>query len=434
MSVGSVDTNAELYVNPLKYFSALHSLVRRETASAAAIGGRGISSSTVRIMSPYDGPAATMMEMSAVFRCVQLISNSIASMSVHRECLVPQDGIYARVTGDNLDRLLCVAPNGRQSAFDFWRAVVRGALLDGVSYIVPRYAEGGRLHRLDFYRASGTGAVVTYNDLTGIYTAVNAGRMGYPATETLTEDQIIVIRHLSTDGVNCQPMNIYARRAVELAQIAEDETGARVKDGGAPRLILSHTAAGVYGTGAAQEEQLRQVARVVDYEARVNKSRIISTPAGVAATQISATSADLQLQSVREFAVREICRFYGVPPQYLYCDTASNYKSAEMAGIDFMVTTLDPILRSIECELNRKLAAPGERFVFDRTERTAADLTTRARYLSTMLGTGAYTVNDIRRMSDLPPVEGGDTPLVTANVRTITDIVNQSHKQNAPDK
>lgn len=374
------------------------------------------------------------MELAAVYRCVQLISNSIASMPVYRERR-GTDGIYKADETDPVNWLLTVAPNPKMSAFDFWRVVTRAALLDGVSYIVPRRNDRGEIRQFDFYRASSTGPSVTYNDLTGKYLVNNINRQGYQPTEILDEPDIIVIRYLTADGVNCLRPGTYAERAVRLAQSAEDETLARVKDGGSPRLILS-CENNAFGVGAAVEQQLLDAARYVEYQSRVNKSRVVATSAGVKATQISATSADLQLQSVREFAVREICRFYGVPPQYVYSDGASNYKSAEMAGVDFMTTTLDPILRSIETELRRKLSAPGmgDRYNFDRSSRTAADMITRAKYISSMQGTGAYTVNDIRRIMNMPPLDGGDTPLVSANLRTITDtITNPNQNNNASD-
>lgn len=368
---------------------------------------------------------ATLMELAAVYRCVQLIANACATMPLRRE-VAGADGTYA-APADRLNRLLTVAPNPWTSGFDFWRAVIRAAVLDGVSYIVPRHDGDGNITRLDFYRASSMdGPSISYSKTSGTYSVRNNYKFsGLPQTETLTEEQVVVIRYLSADGINTQTPGNYIKRAVKLAQAAEDEVLCRVKDGGSPRLILNSETS-IVGVGAAQESQLREVARVVDYESRVNKSRIIAAPSGVKATQISATSADLQLQSVREFGVLDVCRFYGVPPQYVYAGATSNYKTAEMASADFMTMTLNPILRGIEAELTRKLGAAdgSDRFEFDRSQFSAADMGSRASYFAAMQGTGAFTVNDIRRLNNMPPVAGGDTPLVSANLRTITDINN----------
>lgn len=372
---------------------------------------------TERPGSPEQERAA--LSVSTLFRCVQLISNAIASIPVHHQRRA--DGVW-RDADTTLERLLTVEPNYYISAYDFWRAAVRGMLLDGVSYIVPRRDDRGNITYLQLY----LNVNVTVDEVAHRYTVTDkAGR-----TETLYENQIMVLRYLSTDGCHTTGPIQYMEPALRLACEADDETRARIKDGGAPRLILSAQTSAV-GIGGPVETQLREVARAIDTEMR-NRGRIIWTPAGTQATQVGATSADLQLQSVREFSVRDICRFYGVPPQYVGSDSASNYKSAEMASVDFMTTTLDPILRGIESELNRKLFRAGvsERVKFDRSARAAADLTTRARYLASMQAVGAYTVNDIRAREDLPPVPGGDVPLVSANLRNIGEIVNPDKTNN----
>ena len=44
-----------------------------------------------------------------------------------------------------------------------------------------------------------------------------------------------------------------------------------------------------------------------------------------------------------------------------------------------------------------------------------ADTEQRAQFYSTMLSNGAMTVNEVRRLENLPPIEGGDTPRVALN-------------------
>ena len=129
--------------------------------------------------------------------------------------------------------------------------------------------------------------------------------------------------------------------------------------------------------------------------------------------------------SVREFAVRDICRFFGVHPSYVFDDTSNNYKSAEMANVAFLSSTLNPLLRRIEVELHRKLVAPSlcckRKFEFDRRSLYACDLDSRVKYQTQTIAAGIYTVNDWRRQENQPAVEGGDTVLVSANLKDIND-------------
>ena len=115
-------------------------------------------------------------------------------------------------------------------------------------------------------------------------------------------------------------------------------------------------------------------------------------------------------------------------------ETSSNYKSAEMANVAFLSNTLNPLLRKIENELQRKLLSRGEcarrRIAFDRSQLYACDLESKARYMSAQLGAGVATVNELRRADGRHPVDGGDTPMVSANLRPVNGN-NTNNENNA---
>ena len=133
----------------------------------------------------------------------------------------------------------------------------------------------------------------------------------------------------------------------------------------------------------------------------------------------------MQFLETRKFSVREICRFFGVHPSFVFDDTSNNYKSAEMANVAFLSNTLNPILRKIETELHRKLVAPSlcckRKFQFDRRGVYACDLDSKIKYQAQTIAAGLYTVNEWRREENKPAVEGGDTVLVSANLKGITE-------------
>lgn len=134
----------------------------------------------------------------------------------------------------------------------------------------------------------------------------------------------------------------------------------------------------------------------------------------------------MQFLESRKFTVRELCRFFGVHPSFVFDDTSNNYKSAEMANVAFLSNTLNPLLRKIESELHRKLIEPSlcceRRFEFDRRSLYACDLASRVQYQTQTIAAGIYTVNDWRRAENMPPVEGGDLPLVSANLKGLSEM------------
>lgn len=96
-----------------------------------------------------------------------------------------------------------------------------------------------------------------------------------------------------------------------------------------------------------------------------------------------------------------------------------------MANVAFLSTTLNPMLRKIEVELLRKLVAPTlcckRVFQFDRRGLYACDLDSRVKYQTATIAAGIYTVNEWRREENKPAVEGGDTVLVSANLKGIKE-------------
>ena len=91
-----------------------------------------------------------------------------------------------------------------------------------------------------------------------------------------------------------------------------------------------------------------------------------------------------------------------------------------MANITFLSMTLDPILKRIEAEFNRKLISPTQynkrRFKFDRRGIYSLDLQSLADYQKKTIEAGIYTINDWRRLENMPEVEGGDTVYVSTNL------------------
>lgn len=133
----------------------------------------------------------------------------------------------------------------------------------------------------------------------------------------------------------------------------------------------------------------------------------------------------MQFLESRKFTVRDICRFFGVHPSFVFDDTSNNYKSAEMANVAFLSNTLNPLLRNIENEFLRKLIAPSlcckRKFEFDRRALYSSDLDSKVKYQTATIAAGIYTVNDWRQIENRPPIKGGDKILVSANLRDIND-------------
>ena len=390
----------------------------RRDASGDETGARpDVSSPRYGSYGLWDLPLTTAMSVSTVFCCVDLLSASVANLPM----------LYKRrrgdifVTDDNnhLSYLLNVEPDPGWSAFNFRKQMVIELLLDGNAYIVPDYSPTLRGYsRFAICKRHS----VAYDTITGTYTVSDEVNGIYG---TYNEDEIIHIKGMpGNDPKKGVSVLTYARRASNIAQTGDNETLDRFKNGGTVRGIVGN-GQGVQGYGKYQDSELRKTAEDIDSRFRSGE-RIVALPKEVSWSQLSMSSADMQFLESRKFTVREICRFFRVHPSFVFDDTSNNYKSAEMANVAFLSNTLNPILRNIENEFQRKLFSPAlyrsRRIEFDRMGLYACDLDSKVKYQAQMIGAGLYTVNECRRMENRPPVDGGDKVLVSANLKGIEEL------------
>lgn len=358
--------------------------------------------------------SGTDMQIATVFRCVNLLADSVANLPM--QYMRIKNGIYVEDKASRLHYLLNVQPCEYMSAVDFWRQIVQYLLLNGNAYIVPVYAGSPEVAELRIPHPT----TVAHDTINNKYTIadVSAGVSG-----TYDESEIIHLKNISQDGKHGLSTLGFARVALDITSTGNIETLNRFKNGGNVRGIVGNDAS-VRGFGQYQDSEMQKAAVEMDNRFRSGE-RIVAVPGQVQFTALSMSSTDMQFLETRKFSVREICRFFGVHPSFVFDDTSNNYKSAEMANVAFLSNTLNPILRKIENELHRKLIAPGlcckRMFQFDRRGLYACDLDSKIKYQAQTIAAGLYTVNEWRREENKPEVEGGDAVLVSANLKGIND-------------
>lgn len=403
-------------VTKMKIFSNLNPFKKREAAGQkdeALRTPRQGGSYPLDWLIPAGGGEA--LKVATVYRCVNLISESVANLPL--QYMKRRGGLFADQPDSPLAYLLNVQPDGALSAYDFWTQLVRQVLMDGNAYVVPFYdcasMEPCRL------ALCGRGTVM-HDTLADRYTVSDAlnGISG-----TWDENEVIHIKNFSLDGKHGIGTLAYAALTAGIAATGDRETLKRFATGGHVRGIVRNDNS-VRGFGQYQDEELKRVAVNLDQQFK-GGTDIVSVNGEIDFKQLSMNSTDMQFQQVRGFTVREICRFFGVHPSFVFDDTSNNYKSAEMANVAFLSNTLDPLLKKIESELNRKLIARSQtgrqRIRFDRRGLYSCDLESRADYQAKTIAAGLYTVNEWRAEENKAPVEGGDKVLVSANLRTLDE-------------
>lgn len=366
----------------------------------------------------HDRPLAFPESVATVYRCVKLLGDMVGMLPV----LVQRrtgEGIWVPTEIDGLERLFNVEPEPGTTACEMWAGLVRTMLVDGSSFLLPMTGRGGRIERVVLASPKS----VSYDEISDVYRIED---WVHGIHETRREADVIHLRGIPAGGgkLGKGVVTWYAGQTIRTACQGNRETEERFRNGGNVRGIITNES-GMTGYGEYQDAELSGLAASLNSKFRADGERIVSIPGRATFRELTLSSTDMQFLESRKFTVREICRFFGVHPSFVFDDTSNNYKSAEMANVAFLSQTLNPLLVQIEQELRRKLL-PGsrdERLVFDRSGLMACDLETQVRWRAARIAAGLDTPNEARRADNKPGVEGGDTPLVSANLRTLTEIL-----------
>lgn len=388
-------------------------LFKREAVSVTA-KATGVEGADYRQNVVYVNTPDMAMKISAVYRAVNLISRGLATLRMEYKRKDRVKGyfkVYDNGNGRLLNYLLGVKPNDRMNSFTLFENLVAGILLRGNAYIYPERDELGNV--LALYLLSPDSVV--HDVYANMYHVADNTNGIY---RTLYSWEILHFKNVSRDGGYTGVSTIrYAAQTLGIAATADTETLKRFATGGRFKAILKNTTS-VRGFGEYQDEQLK--GHGTDLQDAINRGDDILVVKGDAeVSPLSMTSADMQFLESRKFTIREIARFFNVPPSKLMDDSNSNYKSVEVSNIAFYSEALQPIVTEIEREFAAKMLNVHTfldyKFTFNLKSLYALDLESKAKWDSSRLQNGQVSVNDLRRENDIEPVEKGDDVYLSVN-------------------
>ena len=370
------------------------------------------------------------MAIASVYRCVDILSGTIASLELHH---LKRSGSIFKYAGDTqLNTLFAGQANSRQNFFVLLKNVVARILLSGNAYIYPRFSSRGEL--LDIILL-GDGAV-SYDKHSNTYSVSD---YVWNINGVFSADEIIHLKNNSLDGGYTGVSTItYASLSLSLSSNADKQTNNGLLSGNQKSGFLVGGNE-LQGLGALDTEVADRVADRVNSEIAQGR-RIIRLSGSMQFIESSMSNSDAELLEVRKYSVLDICRFFGVHPYMVFADQSTNYKEAENSQINFLNQTLQPLILQIEQEFSVKLLPRGrrasERIRFDLSRLFATDLRTRAEYVKSSVEAGVMTPNEGRIFENREPIEGGDQLFITCNVAPITSrpSIDELHPDGEPTK
>ena len=361
------------------------------------------------------------MQLAAVYRCVEVISDSVAQLPLAPYEIV-ENGTRPYVTHPSY-HLLSREPSPVMSRFTFIKGIVTSMLLNGNGYAYIMRDAMGNPRQLVFLPPTS----VTVNDNGDV---ADPERISYTVNGTRNipgRDIIHVLNH-STDGIHGISTLAHATQTLSLAWASEQHAKGFFTGG-----------ANLGGIITVQGPLNQQQGNDIKDKWR-NSFGPSGTPNGIAVLPgnmqfqpISVNPSDAQLLETRQYSVTDICRFFGVSPVKCFDLTHSSYSTVEATQLAFLTDTLAPILEKIELEFERKLFRDDEKYRIDVRFDTAAllraDMNSRANFVNTMFNMGAMSVNEVRAEMGMPPIENGNTHFLQVNLQTLDNALQEPNKE-----
>jgi HK97 family phage portal protein len=346
----------------------------------------------------------SVLKLSAVWSCVRILSETIAGLPIN--VMQKSDDVMETLPTHPAARLVKFKPNKMHTSFTYRELIVAHAVLHGNHYsIIVRNGNADPIELLPLHPKD-VEVVVMENEL---YYNVKLG----DDTMTMPADNILHIAGLGFDGkkgksvIKCHAENLGL-------SLSAQKYGKEFYDSGT-KLDGYIKMPGKFDP--SQLEKIRESWSNTYGGVSGGKTAILD--GGSEYQQLGLPPEDAQYIGTRQFQKTEIATIFRVPSHMINDLDRATHNNIEHQAIEFVMYSLLPWINRIEQEFNRKLLRANEQgnvyFKMNTNGLLRGDAAARAEFYFKMEQMGVMSINEIRRLEDLNPIENGGEHFVPLN-------------------
>ena len=362
------------------------------------------------------------MQMTAVYSCVRILAEAVASLPLHLYRYTKTGG-KEKAIDNPLYKILHDEPNPEMTSFVFRETLMTHLLLWGNAY--AQVIRNGKGEVLALYPLMPNKMTVDRDEKGRLYYTYQRSNEEAPtmkgSTVTLQPSDVLHIPGLGFDGLVGYSPIAMAKNSIGMA-IACEEYGAKFfANGAAPGGVLEHP-------GTIKDPQKVRDSWNNTFGGSGNANKIAVLEEGMKYTPISISPEQAQFLETRKFQINEIARIFRVPPHMVGDLEKSSFSNIEQQSVEFVKYTLEPWLIRWEQSLIRSLISENnkaELFIkFNVDGLLRGDYQSRMNGYAIARQNGWMSANDIRELENLdriPTNEGGDLYLVNGGMTKLAD-------------
>lgn len=391
---------------------SIHNPAKAITASdiLSYLGQSGTTSNSGIRITPRSA-----MTCSPVWSAVDLITSDVAKLPIPVKRLA-DDGRTKTIEKTHPVHRLLNRWTGRETPNIWVSRMLAHALLYGNSYSEVLWS-GSRVRGLHWYRRDQVEPYWEDGQLTYLV-AIDTKKDGRPDGETgirrVPPENMFHLQGLTLDEYGGLSIVDFARQTIGRHLAGENYTDDFFSNDATPSGFFEHPGE---MSEAAQERFLTAIERRHRGAGRRHRLGILEEDMKFNAVGVSPK--DALLVELLDWGVKDVARFFNIPPHKLGDSSRANYNSLEMENKAYFDSTLGKWVGRIEAEANYKLFLDSEiddglyaEMQIDRWNR--AD--TQARFAAYAVGIqwGIFSRNEVRQLEGLNPYDGGDEYLTPA--------------------
>ena len=351
------------------------------------------------------------LTFSAVWSCVRLISENIASLPFN----IYQEGQSGRelAKGHRQYYLLKKEPHPYYTAQTLFKQLTMNLLLWGNGYA-------------EIIRSEEDNSPLSYNLLEPQHMEIwsNDEEFFYKYKGRIIRPfDMIHVRGIG-DKISGQSPVEANREAIGMG-IASTVFGAYFFDN------ATHLGGWIQSEGRANPEQIQSYRKnfKMVYGGLANAGNVAVLTHGAKFHPFSMPLRDYQFLEGRRFSSVEVCMMFNVDPSKIGIhEGTTSYNSQEQTNIAFVENCIRPIAVIFEQEFDRKIFSEKEKrksLMYSKFELKGllrGDVATRFTTYEKMIDRGVYSPNEVRGLEDQPPYPGGDERFIAGHMIPLSKI------------
>ena len=388
-----------------------------------ALNGSGYSFMFGRTVAGQSVNERSALQMSAVYACVRILAESIASLPLHFYKYNDAGG-KEKAVDHPLYWLLHDEPNPEMSSFSFRETLMTHLLLWGNAY--AQIVRNGRGEVIALYPLMPDRMTVDRDARGRIYyeyarSDSDANTLGKKSSVILSPEDVFHIPGLGFDGLVGYSPIAMAKQAIGMGLACDEFGAAFFQNGAQPGGVLEHP------NVLKDPKRVRESWNAI-YQGSRNAHRIAVLEEGMTYKPITISPEQAQFLETRKFQIDEIARIFRVPPHMIGDLEKSSFSNIEQQSLEFVKYTLAPWISRWEQAIQRSLLLLSERTRY--FARFNVEGLLRGDYQSRMNGyavarqNGWMSANDIRELESLdkiPDEQGGNLYLINGNMTKLED-------------